>query len=241
MIGTICVKLKHVWPTICDGRAAWKCFLKSPLAIPISDSPDILTTNFCGIPRAAIQQLRSPSMRICKTCLGGSCIFYESTFIKSKMKSIVVLHNANRKTQFCGLPKVFYYKSSRSSPRPPKEAQETRDNPKNLTQPRQPHATPETRRPPEVPCTPNIPYIPKQAQDHRRSQATPSNSIKTKNKPRKINQTSKSNNQVLERSQCLQLAPIRKACESKLYAKASICQCLHPVQANVTKIYTQTK
>ena len=188
MIGTICVKLKHVWPTICDGRAAWKCFLKSPLAIPISDSPDILTTNFCGIPRAAIQQLRSPSMRICKTCLGGSCIFYESTFIKSKMKSIVVLHNANRKTQFCGLPKEFCYKSNRSSPRPPKEAQETRNNPKNLTQPRQPHATPKTRKPPEVPCTPNIPYNPKMAKDRRRPQATPSKSIKTKNKHRKINQ-----------------------------------------------------
>ena len=124
--------------------------------------------------------------------------------------------------------------AAQDHPRKPK--QETRDNPKNLTQPREPHATPETRRPPEVPCTPNIPCIPKQAQDHRRSQATPSNSIKTKNKHRKINQKSKKNNLVLEKSQCLRLAPIRKACESKLNARASICQCLRPVQANGTKI-----
>jgi len=152
------------------------------------------------------------------------------------MKSIVILHNANRKTQFCGLPKVFCYKSIRSSPRPPQEAEETRDNPKNLTQPRQPHATPKTRKPPEVPCTPNIPYNPKMAKDRGRPQATPSNSIKTKNKHRQINQQSKKNNLVLERSQCLQMAPIQKKIESKLYARASICQCLRPGQANGTKI-----
>ena len=162
--------------------------------------------------------------------------FYVFTLIKGKMKSIAVLHNANRKTQFCGLTKVFCYKSSRSSPRPPQEAQGTRDNPKNLTQPRQPHAAPETRTPPEVPCTPNIPYNPKQPQDRRRQQATPGNSIKTKNKHRKISQESKKNNLVLKRSQCLRLAPIRKACESKLYARASICQCLRPGQATGTII-----
>ena len=41
---------------------------------------------------------------------------------------------------------------------------------------------------------------------------------------------------VLMRSQCLWLALIRDSCESKLYARASIYQCLRPKQGTGTKI-----
>ena len=138
--------------------------------------------------------------------------------------------------------------AAQDHPRKPKAPEAA---PRTSRSPRQPHATPETRRPQKsrAPRTSQITRNSHRTADsHRQLQAAPA----SPNNPRQPEQTDPSNsdpkktqknkqkcpenNLVLIRSQCLWLALIRDSCESKLYARASICQGLRPGQATGAKI-----
>ena len=133
-------------------------------------------------------------------------------------------------------------------PRKPKAPETT---PRTSRSPRQPHATPKTRRP-QKSRAPRKSQITrnshKTANSHKQLQATPASPNNPRQpeqpnprnsdpkKTQKNKQKCPENNLVLMRSQCLWLALIRDSCESKLYARASIYQCLRPRQATGAKI-----